>query len=380
MTRKSPLIPLAWVSLSMAIGAVASPGQTVADEEVEAQQQAQYQELDRYFDRQVNEADRQRARSWQRNFSSIEDYEKSVEPWRAKLFEMLGGNSYSNSPLRPQEQLIAEFPTHKAYRVWFTAFDEVRTYGILLVPQGRGPFPALICIHGMAGTPEAVCGLTTKADYHNRFGLQAAQRGFLVFAPLDMNSPAKRKWLDKKAILVGQRLQALEQFKLFRLLDYLAARSDVDAKRIGAYGISWGGRTVMNLAALDRRVAACAISGHFNDLIPKMLASSPHSTAYIDTPEDYAFFNNQFRLFDDADVASLICPRPVFIEQGRKDTVAYWEASERAFRPVKEIYEKLGIGERAVYSIFEGPHEVHGVEAFAFFDRWLKPAAPLGPK
>jgi len=359
---------------------VASPGQTAADEEVEAQQQAQYQELDRYFDRQVNEADRQRARSWRRNFSSIKDYEKSVEPWRAKLFEMLGGNSYPNSPLRPQEQLIAELPTHKAYRVWFAAFDEVRTYGILLVPAGRGPFPALICVHGMAGTPEGVCGLSAKADYHNRFGLQAAQRGFLVFAPLDMNSPAKRKWLDKKAILVGQRLQALEQFKLVRLMDYLGARSDVDAKRIGAYGISWGGRTVMNLAALDRRVAACAISGHFNDLIPKMLASSPRSTAYIDTPEDYAFFNNHFRLFNDADVVSLICPRPVFIEQGRKDTVAYWEASERAFQPVKEIYEKLGIGERAVYSVFEGPHEVHGVEAFAFFDRWLKPAAPPGSK
>ncbi len=121
MTRTSSLIPLAWVSLSLAIGAVASPGQTVADEEVEAQQKAQYQELDRYFDRQVNEADRQRVRSWQRNLSSIEAYEKSVAPWRAKLFEMLGGNSYPNSPLRPQAQLIAEFPTHKAYRIWFTA-------------------------------------------------------------------------------------------------------------------------------------------------------------------------------------------------------------------------------------------------------------------
>src|SRR6266478_3203328 len=138
MTRTPSLIPLAWVSLGLAIGAVASPGETVADEEVEAQQQAQYQELDRYFDRQVNEADRQRARSWRRNFSSIEDYEKSVEPWRAKLFEMLGGNPYPNSPLRPQEQLIAEFPTHKAYRVWFTAFDDVRTYG----DEPRGARPA----------------------------------------------------------------------------------------------------------------------------------------------------------------------------------------------------------------------------------------------
>src|SRR5260370_943667 len=203
MTRTSSLVQLVSVSLSLTIGAAASPGQTVADEEVEAQQKAQYQELDRYFDRQVNEADRQRARSWQRNFSSIEDYEKSVEPWRAKLFEMLGGNSYPNSPLRPQEQLIAEFPTHKAYRVWFTAHDG------------------------------------------------------------------------------------------------------------GGEGLAGDAREVTNIAALDRGLAACAISVRFNDLIPTMLASSPLPTAYLDAPEDYAFLNNHGRLFDDADVVSLICPRPV---------------------------------------------------------------------
>ena len=96
-------------------------------------------------------------------------------------------------------------------------------------------------------------------------------------------------------------------------------------------------------------------------------------TAFIDTAEDYAFFANHFRLFTDADVVSLICPRPVFIEQGRKDRVAHWEMSQKAFEPVKQAYEKLGIGERAVYSIFEGEHEVRGVDAFQFFDRWLKP-------
>src|SRR5260370_37445481 len=101
MTRTSSLVQLASVSLSLTIGAAASPGQTVADEEVEAQQQAQYQELDRYFDRQVNEADRQRARSWRRNFSSIEDYEQSVEPWRAKIFGIRGGNPLPDSPLPP---------------------------------------------------------------------------------------------------------------------------------------------------------------------------------------------------------------------------------------------------------------------------------------
>ncbi len=52
--------------------------------------------------------------------------------------------------------------------------------------------------------------------------------------------------------------------------------------------------------------------------------------------------------------------------------MAYWEKSQKAFAEVKAIYEKLGIGDRAQYSIFEGPHEIHGTEAFEFFDKWLK--------
>jgi len=290
------------------------------------------------------------------------------------LAQMLGGMDYAKLDLKPAQELIADLATHRAYRVWLPAFENVRSYGILLEPKSnvKGPHPAMICIHGMSSSPEAVCGLSEKSDYTNNFGLQAVQRGYVVFAPLDINNFKTRSWLDRKAILVGQRLQGLEQFKIQRITDYLSSREDVDPKRIGAYGISWGGRTVMNAAALDRRIAATAISGHFNDLIPKMVTPSEHYTAFIQTSEDYSFFWKHAKLFTDADVVAMICPRPVFIEQGRQDRVAYWEKSQKAFAEVKAIYEKLGIGDRAQYSIFEGPHEIHGTEAFEFFDKWLK--------
>jgi fermentation-respiration switch protein FrsA (DUF1100 family) len=360
------------VCVAPLIGAAQSAATLAAPADIESAQQSQYDEIEGYLDRQVIEAGRIRRSAWQRDFTSLEAYEKSIDPWRNRLWELLGGRPYAPAELDPREELVARFDTHAAYRVRFTAFENVRTCGILLVPRGAGPFPALICVHGMAGTPEGVCGLA-EPDYHNRFGLTAAERGYVVFAPLDMNTQKKRIWLDRKAMLVGQRLQGLEQYKVMRVVDYLAGRPDVDARRIGAYGISWGGRTVMNLGALDRRVAAVAIAGHFNDLVPKMIEPSPNSSAYIQTPEEYAFFPGHFRLFNDADVVSLICPRPVFIEQGRQDHTAWWERSQAAFEEVKAVYDRLGIGERAVYSMFEGPHEIHGVESFRFFDRWLKP-------
>jgi len=342
-------------------------------DQVESVQKSQYDELERYLDRQIAAADKSRASSWHRDFSSVAAYEKSIAPWRGQLARMLGGMDYVKAPLKPREELISERAEHTAYRVWIPAFDDVSASGILLVPKTVGPHPGLICLHGMKGTPEGVCGLTEPPDYHNAFGLQAVQRGYIVFAPLDMNSQVKRRWLDRKALLVGERLQAIEQFKMERVVDYLQSRKDLAAERIGAYGISWGGRTAMYLAALDRRIAACAISGHFNDLIPKMVNPSTNYTAFIETAEDYAFFPRHFQLFNDADVVSLICPRPVFIEQGRQDRVAHWKDSQRAFAEVKEIYRKLGIADRAAYAIFDGPHEIHGTEAFSFLDKFLKP-------
>ena len=335
--------------------------------------QANEKEIDRYLDRQLQAANQQRADDWKRDFSSPQAYEASVAPWRDKLWRLLGGDNYPRAPLEATEELIQEFPSYRAYKVWIRVFEDVRVYGILLLPKSTGVHPALICVHGMAGTPEHVCGLAEKIDYHKQFGQQAAEQGYIVFAPQNVNSQKGRTWLDRKAILAGQRLQALEQAKFSRVVDYLVGRRGVDPKRIGAYGISWGGRTVMYGGALDKRVVAVVISGHFNDFLPKMVQPSEHYTAFINTAEDYAFFYDHIRQFNDVDIVSLICPRPVFIEQGRQDRVAWWEISQKAFGEVQSIYRKLGIEERAAYSIFEGPHEVHGVEAFKFLARWLRP-------
>jgi hypothetical protein len=108
---------------------------------IETVQKAQYDEIERYLDKQIAEVDRIRERSWQRDFSSLDAYEKSVEPWRGKPAELLGGLAYTNAPLNPKEELISEFPSHRAYRVWLRAFDDVSLYGIMLVPKKRRPTP-----------------------------------------------------------------------------------------------------------------------------------------------------------------------------------------------------------------------------------------------
>ena len=340
----------------------------------EQNQEAQRKQLEVYFDRLLESSYAERKAAWTRDFSSVEAYERSIAPWRAKFAAYLGGLPYLPAQLKVREELIRETDSHTARRVWITAFDDVEVYGVLLTPkQFASRRPALMCLHGMGGTPELVCGIVEQTDYHNRFGLQAVEKGYVVFAPVMMNSAAKRNWLDRKAIMIGQRLQPLEQFKLLRLVDYLVTRDDVAADRIGVYGISWGGRTAMYAAALDTRIAACAISGHFMESTQKMVRPSPHYTAYIEVPENYSFFSRQALDFADADICSLICPRPVHIEQGREDRVAYWKVARKEFETVQSYYQQLGLAERATFEIFEGGHIVAGRESFTFFNRFLKP-------
>jgi dienelactone hydrolase len=360
------ILPFSW--------AVSAFGQTTQADLEARYLEEQRAQLEAWFDKRIEESYAERERAWRRDFSGVDAYLKSVAPWRARFADYLGGMPYQTTDPTAREAPIRETNTHVASRLWIKAFDQVEVYGVLLVPKGQsGKRPALLCLHGMAGTPELVCGIVEQTDYHNRFGLKAVEQGYVVFAPLMMNEWKKRDWLDRKAIMVGERMQALEQFKIKRAVDYLASREDVAAERIGVYGISWGGRTAMYAAALDTRLAACVVSGHFMESTAKMVKPSPHYTAYIEVPYQYPFFSRQATEFADANICSLICPRPLHIEQGREDKVAWWKMAQEEFAKVQDDYARLGVRERATFEVFEGGHYVAGLEAFTFLRRWLAP-------
>ena len=304
---------------------------------------------------------------------SIERYEKSVAGNRERFVQAVGGLPRVTDPLKPRVERIADEPGYRAERVWLNMAPGLEVYGILLRPlTDTGKHPALICVHGLGSSPERVCGILPE-DYTKNFGVRAAKLGYVVFAPFITNDVKLKARLDRKAVLLGTRLQGIEEGKILRVVDFLYSLPYADAKRIGIYGISWGGRTSMYSAAIDRRIAAAVISGHFNQTAPKMTTKSEHYVAYIDTAEEYAFFSGIAREFSDSDVASLIAPRPVFIEQGSRDTVAYHPMAKAEFDILHSFYERLKIPDRCEFGLFEGEHVVHGDQAFEFLARWLKP-------
>lgn len=132
--------------------------------------------------------------------------------------------------------------TVKAKPVEFTSFDGRKIPGYLFLPEGEGPHPALIEIHG---GPES----QRRPDYSS---VGAAIQYFVSkgIAVLALNIRGsigyghEYRHLDDK----GKRLDALKDVEA--AANWLGSRDDIDANRLSVYGISYGG--FMTLTALTR--------------------------------------------------------------------------------------------------------------------------------
>jgi len=153
-----------------------------------------------------------------------------------------------------------------------------------------------------------------------------------------------------------------------RAVDYLAARPDVDATRIGCAGLSGGGlRTVMLTGADDRIRCSCCV-GMMTTWREYLLNKSYTHTwmCYIPgLPRD----------LDYPEILGLAAPNPVLVLSNRQDQLFTMPEMERADRILTEVYKKAGAPTHYKTSFYDGPHKFDRdmqKEAFAWFDHWLK--------
>src|SRR5262249_49778144 len=120
----------------------------------------------------------------------------------------------------------------------------------LLVPDGKGPFPAVVVVFYDAKTGVGL----TKADQRD-FARQLARRGFVA---LSLGSPPASYYPTKDKA----RLQPLSYHAYVAANCYnaLANLPYVDAKRIGIVGHSYGGKWAMFASCLYDKFACAAWS------------------------------------------------------------------------------------------------------------------------
>ena len=265
----------------------------------------------------------------------------------------------------------------KAYEVVLDVFEDASffAYGILILPndlKAGESRPCVVCQHGLEGRPQSTIGEKDR-HYYEAFATKLAERGYVTFAPQNLYIFEDRfRTLQFKANSIGRTLFSLMVPQHQQITDWLGGLDFVDAKRIGFYGLSYGGKSAMRIPPLVDNYCLSICSADFNDWVWKN-ASTRSAYSYSNKSEYEIFEFDLGSTFNYSEMAALIAPRPFMVERGHFDGVAPDERVALEFAKVRHLYSaKLGLGERAEIEWFVGPHKINGKGTFEFLDRWLK--------
>lgn len=224
----------------------------------------------------------------------------------------------------------------------FTLEGRGEVRGFVTRPLGAGPHPAILFghSHGAVYTLGAEELLVGRDYLHSPPGPALARAGYVTLS-IDMpafgeRATASEGYLSKALLWYGRSLfgQMLEDHSA--ALTYLASRPDVDARRIGAFGISMGCTLSYWLAAIDERIAATAHLCCFADF-RTMIAIGAHDGHGI-----YLVVPGLLEEADAGDIAALVAPRPQLICIGEADPLTPPAAFERAWEVAKAAYAAQG--------------------------------------
>lgn len=311
-----------------------------------------------------------------------EAWQKDMEPYRRVLHDDLFGRIPATStPLNPRSRLLYDKPTWKGYEVTLDLGRGLFVWGYLLLPKDLKAGerrPVIVAQHGGTGVPEVVINenpATNRA--YKAYAVQLVERGFVVFAPhfpwRTMDSSFRVA--ERKANSVGLSTMGVIVAQHGRLLDWLTAQPWVDPKRIGFYGLSWGGKIAVRIPAVEQRYALSICSGDFNEWVWKCVTTDwPNSYMYVPEYETPNF--NLGMTFGYAEMAALIAPRGFMVERGHDDGVGIDEWVTFEYAKVNRLYSKLGIPQQTELEVFDAGHEIRAVGAFTFIHRafdWPEP-------
>lgn len=306
-------------------------------------------------------------------FKDAPAFEKEAKGYKRQFWEDVLGKMDDPLPApNPRARLIYDKPTWQGWEVVLDTGGESFAWGVLLLPKDIKPGerrPVVVCQHGRHGIP----ALTIEGDtpaYHD-FAARLAERGFITLAPHNLYQKEEAyRTLARK----GHAIKATHWSIMLRhhqqWLTWLASLPQVDAKRIGFYGLSFGGESAMRLPSLLDGYALSICSGDFNDWTRK-LASTHDRKSFMFSDEWEIGCFNMGSTFSYAELSYLIFPRPFMVERGHHDGVGLdaWVASEYA--KTRWFYDQFGLGDRTAIEFFNGGHTINGQGTFEFLHNHL---------
>jgi dienelactone hydrolase len=231
--------------------------------------------------------------------------------------------------------------------------------GYLLLPKGKGPFPAVLVPFY---EPLTSIGQGERGHGTHDYGVQLVKRGFVT---LSIGTPGsiEKVGLDTRQLLVEAGVH--ERRQPLTLLAYVAANChtalaqlpEVDPARIGIIGLSYGGKWSMFASCLYDKFA-CAVwsdpgivfdetNANVNYWEPWYLGYDPDVQRKPGIPSTEnprtGLYKELVEAGDDlVDLHALMAPRPLLVSGGTEDPPRNW----RALNHLRAVNELLGHNDR----------------------------------
>lgn len=277
------------------------------------------------------------------------------EEYRQKVHDVLAENvgliKEEQCELNPQKIAEIKKEGYRIEKLILQTFPEIRATAFAYVPDGEGPFPAVLCVHGhWAGAKQE------PAIQSRCIGL--ARLGFFVLA-VDAFGAGERgigKALGEYhgasvgATLFpsGLLLPGLQIYENSRFVDYLQSRKEVIPDKIGITGASGGGNQTMYAGAMDQRfkavVPVCSVGTYrsylgaaccFCELYPGMM---PYT-------EEWALL-------------SMTAPRALMVINATRDAIQFSpQEAKKSIQLSKPVFHFYGKDENLKHVIFESKHD-----------------------
>ncbi|HIT74509.1 MAG TPA: hypothetical protein IAA98_02895 [Candidatus Avipropionibacterium avicola] len=306
-----------------------------------------------------------RDRAWSWDHTGEAAYLASVAERRAEWAALL--NPPHLTPLDEVRVSAAQVPGGHWLEV--PVHSHLSAEGVLVVPEGARRL--IVMQHGLGSWPERVFGIPDANNGNRGLGADLVRRGYAVLAPLNLSMVDLRNRAQDLARLAGTTMEGLELARCRLLLDAVAdLHPEVDTGAAALIGVSWGGMAAQFWTPLEDRFVAAASVAFFNDRLRKMVVEDPeHYGTFAARGEHHAFLPNHLGVFADAELASLICPRPFLVQHGHHDPIGWSPQIEAEFTRTRRHWDELGVGDRVELHIHDGGHEVDKDNLLAWVDR-----------
>jgi len=280
------------------------------------------------------------------------DWVKYRDNLRKTIIQKTGLIVNHKLPLDIRETGSIQMKGYQIKNIAFQTRPGVYATANLYIPDGKGPFPAVISMPGHWRKAKF------DQDGPQQLGHSLALDGYVCLS-IDPWGSGERTTihgafdyhgasLGASLLNVGETLAGLQISDNIRGVDLLSSLSYVDPKNIGATGASGGGNQTMWLAAMDERIKAAVpvVSvGTFESYVMR-------SNCICELMPDGLTFT------EEAGIIALVAPRAIMMCNHKQDSAPAFLPFEmqRTVRNAVPVFKMLGVEKNITYQVFDKTH------------------------